>query len=280
VWGDQGQTFRNYCQVYAGIAVKNAELTGRGQPTPSSDGTWKPPPQPDAQLIFDTMIKDSREGRLQDALAKQVWFHENALSANASVWSINRKLALKYWAELGKAFPPAQEKLLAARAAAVAKVKAGGDVWYAFDSVASINFALGEMGVTRDLFVWLEETNPALAQRCHNAALLSLVALKDYKRISPYIKTDVWLDAYTGDYRETMAKASQFPSSSSLRQSAKAQYLSAMTTLTALLVLADRRPEAERVAAETRKELADPGAEPAIAGALNGTLPEKEWWRQ
>ena len=40
---------------------------------------WSPPPNPDPEVILEEARADAAAGRNEDALAKYVWFHNNAV---------------------------------------------------------------------------------------------------------------------------------------------------------------------------------------------------------
>jgi len=42
---------------------------------------WTPPENPNPQQILSEAQSDAKAGRYEDALAKHVWFHENALKS-------------------------------------------------------------------------------------------------------------------------------------------------------------------------------------------------------
>jgi hypothetical protein len=76
---------------------------------------WAPPANPDPHKILDEAQDDARAGRYADALAKHVWFHENALKYEPSLAGVRLSFALGYWVAFGNSYPPALQKLKSIR---------------------------------------------------------------------------------------------------------------------------------------------------------------------
>jgi hypothetical protein len=84
---------------------------------------WAPPANPDPDKILNGAQDDAQAGRYADALAKHVWFHENALKYQPALYGVRLSFALSYWAQLGDAYPPALEKLKSIRDETAKKVR-------------------------------------------------------------------------------------------------------------------------------------------------------------
>ena len=91
------------------VAVVFAILTSR------AFAEWQPPEKPDPSTILREAERDMRAGRFEDALAKHVWYHENALKHDDGQTGVRRSFALADWLELGKKHAPALAKLEAYR---------------------------------------------------------------------------------------------------------------------------------------------------------------------
>jgi hypothetical protein len=72
---------------------------------------WKPVANPVPDKILNEAQEDAAAGRYEDALAKHVWFHENALTYAPAMYGVRLSFALSYWAALGAMYPPALQKL-------------------------------------------------------------------------------------------------------------------------------------------------------------------------
>ncbi len=77
---------------------------------------YTPPVNPDPQKILQEAQADTSAGRYKDALAKHVWFQENALKYQPSMVGVRSSFALMYFGELAQKHPPAMEKLKSMRA--------------------------------------------------------------------------------------------------------------------------------------------------------------------
>jgi hypothetical protein len=73
-------------------------------------GEWQPPENPDPHTILREASADARAGRYEDALAKHLWYHENAEKFDAGQTGVRRSFALSDWYDLGADFAPALAK--------------------------------------------------------------------------------------------------------------------------------------------------------------------------
>jgi hypothetical protein len=121
------------------------------------------------------------DGRYAEALADFVWFHDHALEYKPSLHAIRLSFALGDWADLGRLYPPALEKLKSIRNEKTGAISRGEGSRALFDDVASINEDLEEEQLTCDLFQDLDQSNPELAQACASSALEGLVRCGAYE---------------------------------------------------------------------------------------------------
>ncbi|MCA9140941.1 MAG: hypothetical protein KDB00_29420 [Planctomycetales bacterium] len=113
---------------------------------------WNPPRNPNPDAILDEAQADTQAGRYKIALAKHVWFHENSLSIEPSLYGVRLSFALSDWIELAKQYPPALSKLKEIRDKAKENVVAQKKVRESFHEMESINDHLGEHSKTREFF--------------------------------------------------------------------------------------------------------------------------------
>jgi hypothetical protein len=280
-WPDNGK-FYSRCQDLARDGIKAGLLTGKSstrdlEPKPATDGTWKPPANPDGRLIYASIAEDIKDGYNKDALAKLVWFQANAKGVDTGAWFEHETDALKTWALLAKSYPPAKDKLKAARDAEVAKVKAADPLSYeVFRNVTLINFAIGEQKNTLDLWTWAEANNAPLAEGTFGLVLPSIIFLKEYKRADRYLDATAFLQAATTNYKRQSAYAAQV-STLSVRDQAQKKadrtFSDYVTTLVALLAVNGRKREAEQVRDAAIKQLTSPEFEASLVGAMAGNVP-------
>src|SRR5688500_5081235 len=91
--------------------------------TSIAQSDWKPPEKPDPSVILNEAESDAGAKRYPDALAKHLWFHENALKYERGLYGVRLSFALGAWFELGKQYPPALEALKEVRDIAGRRVR-------------------------------------------------------------------------------------------------------------------------------------------------------------
>jgi hypothetical protein len=237
---------------------------------------WTPPKDPNPEKILTEAQDDSRAGRYEDALAKQVWFHENALKYAPAMSGVRLSFALGQWLELGERYPPAMTRLKATRDQAEGAVKEGTDPRHAFLDAAAINRELRDTGRTRNLFLWLDENKPEVARRTYDAAEPALIAAKDYRLCGKYLDPDRQFIRDVDLYRTTknMARGEDMKDyAAELEEHSNKMFAQDAATLVALLVLNDRQADADRIAADALKESDYPALKGMIEKALKGELP-------
>src|SRR3954462_5851261 len=99
----------------------------------------------DAQRALDDAKRLTDQGDYEGALAKHVWFHDNALKVRPSYYGVRLSFALSDWIKLGKKYPKALEKLKSIRDEKTAKLLAGDSNRELFHDVESINQHLNEI---------------------------------------------------------------------------------------------------------------------------------------
>ncbi len=234
---------------------------------------WKPPSRPDAQQILNEAVSDAAAKRYDDALAKHVWFHQEALKHQPSLYGVRLSFALLYWTRLGAVYPPALEKLKSVRDEAAKDVREGTGTHGIFHDFVSINAALKEDGRTKDLFVWLHTNKPDFAKEVYALAQPSLIKAKQYELCGAYIDVDNQFQRMLDDYRLNKKLAKDRKFGKSVLEFGEKSFSNHASTLTALLVLNARKADAERIAAAAQKEWDDPQFKAELEKALRGDVP-------
>jgi hypothetical protein len=239
---------------------------------------WTPPEIPNPQRILDEAQSDAKARRYEDALAKHVWFHENALKVQPSLYGVRLSFALLYWTELGSTYPPALEKLKSIRDSAADRVRESDQPHDAFNDFESINKTLKESGKTKDLFLWLDSHKPETAKSVFDLAEPDLVDAKEYSLCGRYLEPDKSFERSRNQYRE-MKKMAQLQMAQNvshgdpLQEFTEKSFANQTTTLVALLVVNNRKADADRIAAEALKERNDPPFKAEMEKAKRGTVP-------
>ncbi len=239
---------------------------------------WTPPENPNPQQILSEAKTDANARRYEDALAKHVWFHENALKINPGLYGVRLSFALGDWAELGAAYPPALEKLKSIRDSAADRVRESDQPHEDFHDFESINKTLKESGKTKDLFLWLDSHKPEIAKALFNLAQPALVEAKEYSLCGRYLEPDKSFEQSRKNYRELKKMAQRQTAQNvshgdRLLDFAEKNFANQTTTLVALLVANERKADADRIAAEALKERNDPPFKVEMEKAKQGTVP-------
>jgi hypothetical protein len=238
---------------------------------------WTPPEKPDPSRILEEAKTDAIAGRYEDALAKQVWFHENALKYQPSLTGVRLSFALSQWLELGARYTPAMEKLKAVRdetARRIRDVDGTDEIFGDFADFSAINKTLNEVPKTHELFVWLDAHKPALSPRCFNVAQPALIKAKDYRLCGKYIDANRDFEMLRHAYRTNLQLAQKPKFGKELRDFGEKMFSNGASTLVALLVVNGRKEEAHLIAEAAAKELDDPSFRDQLKAAENGTVPE------
>jgi len=232
---------------------------------------WKPPEKPDPSAILQEAVADTGANRYEDALAKHVWFHHEALKHAPAQYGVRLSFALSYWQKLGEVYPPAVAKLKEIRdetkqQLTKAQGKTARDL---FLDLASINQRLKEDADTKAFFTSLDKENPKLAHEVFSIARPALIESKEYKLCGKYLEPNSQLTS-------SIAAFHNVPSSKRNRDFAEKKFTHDTATLVGLLVLNDRAEEAREVATKVKKEWDDKSFHAVIDRALGGELP-KRW---
>lgn len=239
--------------------------------TPST--TWEAPADPRPHLILTEAEEDARAGRYEVALAKFVWFHENALALQPSLRGVRLSFALSDWHELARKYPPAMDAMHQARERAADDVLSGRELRRSFQDLAALDRQLGQRVQTKDLFETLDLENPEAAQKVFDLAEPALIEQRAFELANKYIKPLEDIGRFVERYREDLRIAPDLDDPD-FREIAKKSFIHSASTLVSLLSVNGRVEEAELVATAAREELHDPALEQSLVSALQGVVPE------
>ncbi len=249
--------------------------------TCSCMGDWTPPDKPDPQKIMQEAKSDAQAGNYRDALAKQIWFHENALQIQPSLSGVRLSFALSNWLELGEKYPAALAKMKQVRDDLEERIRDKDKVRVRFEDFhefVAFNRILRDDERTDALFRWLDETDEEDAERVFDVAMPSLIKHKRYELCGKYIDPERNSKQYADMYKMSI-KLANSTFGEQHREYASKSYLNQVSTLVALLVLNERTEEATKIADEAKK-VVEPELkkklEAQLGTALKGTVP-KPW---
>jgi hypothetical protein len=236
---------------------------------------WSAPDDPDPRAILREAEADARSGGLEDALAKLVWFHANALRFHEELYGVRLTLALSAWKSLADAHPPALLALRRARDEAREAFAAETDLERArraFHDYEAINRKLGQERETAAAFAELDAARPAVAARVFDIAQSALIAGRRYGLYARYVEPGAQWARAALTYRLNRRLQETFAAGH--RDFTEKAFTNDVATLVGVLAVNGRRADAEAVAEEARLEWDDPGFHRAIDDALAGNVPE------
>jgi hypothetical protein len=234
---------------------------------------WTPPPDPDPQAILQEAKADARAQNYEAALAKQVWFHQHALAVRPSLYGVRLSFALSAWVDLGKAYPPALEKLQSTRAEHATKVRDGSGGREDFHDFEAISRTLKEDGPTKELFVWLDANKPELAKQVYDLAQPALINAAAYQLCGRYLDPDKAFQRLLKAYQTNRQMAEDPKFGARMQAFGEKSFANGTATLVALLVRNERLVDAERIMAAAVNEWNDPQFHEQLESAKQGKVP-------
>jgi hypothetical protein len=243
----------------------------------TAPAAWTPPAKPNAGAILHEATADARMGRFEDALAKQVWFHENALKYDAGQYGVRLSFALSDWVELGAAYPPALARLKSIRdqdEQSVREADGAASAYQPFIDLAAIDKTLDQESRTAALFDWLDMNKPPLAKKVFPPAESALIQAKEYQLCLKYTDAKAAYADLVKGYQQTKGMADNPQVGKQILDFANHNFSHGATTLVALLAINDRKAEADQIAADALKQWDNPEFKTGLAAAQNGTMPE------
>lgn len=237
---------------------------------------WTPPENPDPDKILDEAVEDTRNENYDVALQKLLWFHEHALSIRPSLSGVRLSFALGYWYELGERYPPAREKMIEVRDAAVTRCREQEFPFEAFKEVCAFNRKLDQSHLSVELFLEAEEKFPESAKTIYHVAKDSLIEAERYDVCNPYLDADKRFQFVKRIYDETQQMNDEHPlPGEDDPYLANRFFIRRIGTLIGLLVKNGRGDEAEAVKAKALEVMDNEKIRRVIDGAMSGILPEQ-----
>lgn len=241
---------------------------------------WTPPADPDPSTILNEAHGDTLAGRYDDALAKHLWYHENALVIEPAQYGVRLSFALAYWKELADKHAPALEAMQKLQAAARARVnERGSEDARAFHEFASFNEYLGGEDATLDVYLDLERDSREFGKRCYRSVETLLIDAGEWEVCGRYVgKPEERLKraVETRQMQLDMASRGDFAELKTQLVGLADRRLSIETSrVIAVLVHNDRASDAEEIADEARELLSKKKDLARIEVALNGEPPKE-----
>jgi hypothetical protein len=237
---------------------------------------WKPPADfdPDLEKIVHEAKADVAAGKYEEAYEIGVWFSLHAYRYNPAQETID-------WTNYVKTLPNL-EKLKAERDEAFKNLRKGearGPVFIEFSTYSGINQTLGEEKRTEEFIVWLDSNRPEVLKADHMLDLImpTLIKFKEYHLCGKYLASGdaYWQNQILNGYQELLRSAEAHDGIAKrphLHNYAEQQFRNRTETLVALLVINDRKVEAETISRAAEKVLNDITFKTQIEKSLNGEM--------
>jgi len=248
-----------------GVETVKIELKKNSDPVA---GGWAPPENPDPNEILREAEEDRRSGKYQQALEKHLWYHENALRIDPGQGGVRLSFALNSWLELGEKYPPALAKMREVRDATEDKIRDQDRVRVKFEDFhdfSAFNNTLRQPSRTAALFKWLDGENSEDAAIVYPVAEAALIDQQEYKICGKYVDPTENVKQIHDRYVTGVKMSAEF-GEHHLKHTEDA-LVNASSTLVEILVMNDRKTEAQ-TAADSLKKL--------IKGKALSTKLEKE----
>jgi hypothetical protein len=237
---------------------------------------WQPPQNPNPGEVLKEAKADTAAQRYPVALSKYVWYFENALKYDQAQTGVRLSFALGDWRELAASYPPALDALKLLRDEAEQRFDDGSRTVHAVMEIAALNRVLDDDERTRLIFEAVAESDPATAKLVFGVVRPSLVKVKAYTLCGKFLDPQQDLERLRrmrqmqNNAGGAMGETPLFDMSVLSTQT----FAKDAATLIALLVLNDRKQEAENTATTAKSEIADTSLHTIIDAALAGTLPD------
>ena len=173
----------------------NLILSGGKQMANRSASEWTPPSDPDPDKVLSEACEDTSAGRYEDALAKHLWFHNEALRYQPSLSGVRLSFALGYWLELAEVYPPAMKELERIRHETRQEILNSNSqkIRDLFLDFQGMNRTLQAESETTALFIQLDRDYPDRAEQVFVLALPALLKSHEHKLCGKYLKPMEWL---------------------------------------------------------------------------------------
>jgi hypothetical protein len=238
-----------------------------------TSAAWLPNDNPDPSAILHSAACDVRNRLHEQALAKFLWFHKNALRYEPALSAVRLSFALGYWCELVAAYPPAREAFTRTRDEAEAAFRVDCSSFELFQELSAMNDRLGDWNRTADVFEIVANCDRIIAQRLYKVAEPSLIATGRYLACGPFLDSPKRLEKATKSYQLAAEDESRANRDVRIPKLARKFFVRDVSTFVALLVINGRECDAQAVRSEALKIVDDGEFRQTLDAAMTGHLP-------
>jgi hypothetical protein len=239
-------------------------------------GEWQPPENPSPMAILREAKADAQAQRYEDALAKHLWYHENAEKFDKGQGGVRRSFALSYWYDLGADYAPALAKFEETREAARKEVLEGKHpqhVWNAFADYASMTEKVGEEKKIAELFLELREKSAKHAKKVYHLAEQPLVDAERFDVCGEYLNAELAMERAIDGYQRNMKLADE-KFGEKHRSFGEQNFRHDAATVVVILAKNGKVDEAKELAQQARGAWDDEQLNAALDQALEGKPPK------
>lgn len=241
--------------------------------------SWTPPDSPDPSSILHSAVADTQSGAHEDALAKLLWFHHNALRHDRAWFGVRLSFALSYWLQLAEVYAPARDAFVRTRDEAESAFR-GGSNFDLFCDLAAMNRELGDIGRTADAFAEVSRRSIDEAKRLYHVAEEYLIAAGRFEECAPFLEPVARLLRAREHYQHMVAhEAKRSTAEPQPPKLAQVFFIRDVGSLIGLLALNHRGDEARRIRDEALTELDNDEVRAAFDAAVSGHLPPQIWMK-
>jgi predicted Ser/Thr protein kinase/capsular polysaccharide biosynthesis protein len=287
------------------MAQENARLLSVSEAPPASAETWSPNlapgEKPDLQKILGDADKLMKQGQLEEALQRQIWYHNHALEYDQAQAGVRLSFALSQWIDLGRHYPKAKSALVEIRDRDTRALMEGRGSVDLFADVSAINSELQDDDATYTLFKAIHDKDSKLAGQCYFWAENLLVAKGEYQLCydlmgDPQFRIENICRMYGVEVanqkrmaesqelaRQTMAGINQrngltnppsfspWYNSAMFKRLAQKRFVDSVRQLIEILVATGHQTEASQIQGEALDTLNDPRLQTAVSDATQKT---------
>ena len=237
---------------------------------------WTPPEKPNPTTILREAQADARARRYEDALAKHLWYHENAEKFDKGQSGVRRSFALSDWYDLAADYPPALAKFEEVRETArktVLGAKHPKHVWNAFADYAAMSKKLGEQEKVAELFLELRDKNEKHAKEVYRLADAALIDADRFDVCGEFLDAEQEMDLQISGYEHNM-KIAKERFGEQHRRYGEQRFRAEAARIVFILAKTDRADEAKELAQQARDAWDDEKLNKALDEALAGKKPK------
>lgn len=243
---------------------------------PVARAEWTPPEKPDPTTILREAQADARARRYEDALAKHLWYHENAETIDAGQTGVRRSFALSSWYDLAADYAPALTKFEECRENArkgALEGKHPKHVWNNFADFASMSKQLDDDQAIADLFLEIRDESPKQAEKVYPLAEPALVTAERFDVCGEFLDAERAMEREIDSFKHNNKLADE-RFGKMHRSFGEKSFRHGAATIVVILAKNGKTDEAKKLAQQARDAWDDEKLHEALDQALEGTPPK------